>query len=112
MVFPDDQVMTFLLAIATKQDIVPVDGVLTVHLPRGGVIEDVVEQLDALEERGWVEIQGEDDKSYPQLTEQGQYALERWLKKNFDLRVPAESIRLTRKLARVFKPKPRKGSHA
>lgn len=92
MTFPHPNVMHLLLAICAGEPL-DVDGDnLRVTLPvRNGVevIPGVLEDYEALEERGW--ITGDDP---PKLTEQGEYALERWMRQVHGKRVIAKTIRM------------------
>lgn len=79
MTFPTDDVMCLLLAIWRGVPLEPVDGVLTVVVPLRTVsiiVENVADEFDALEDRGWIEVRD----PRPVVTEKGVYALRRWLK--------------------------------
>lgn len=81
MTFPSDPtVMLLLLAIHTGQRLDVTDGTLTLEVP--GVAEPVAlanldDSLTALESRQWITI----GEAGPVVTEQGHYALTRYLKK-------------------------------
>ncbi len=93
MKFPDDDTMHLLLAIQLRQPLIPVDGVLILVITGATDTRTVVDlgaELDALEERGWVTVQD----PRPVLTEQGRYALERFLKVRFGARVVASQLRM------------------
>jgi hypothetical protein len=77
--FPDDPaVMLLLLAVYTGQRVGADDGRMTLEVPGvdGPVALDGLDSaLDALESRGWVTI----EDAGPACTEQGRYALARWM---------------------------------
>ena len=88
MTFPDNSIMFLLLAIQNKRPLEPVDGTLTLHLTdKEGdvVVRNLDTELDELEDRGWVEIR----EPYPVLTEQGAYALDRFMKERYGKRAVA-----------------------
>ena len=92
MTFPHHDTMHLLLAICAGEKLDVADGVLRVTLPvRNGVevIEDVVDEYAALEERGWITS---DDP--PKITERGEYALGRWMEKTYRKKVKARTIRM------------------
>lgn len=91
--FPGTETMFVLLSLAAGDHARVRDGRLDLDLPHvnGGVkvLEDVLDHYDALESRGWVT--GDDP---PQLTEQGHYALRRWLAKRGRRDVDTRTIRM------------------
>lgn len=92
MTFPHSDTMHLLLAICAGEKLDVADGVLRVHLPvRDGVkvIDDIVDDYAALESRGWITTD-----EPPRLTEQGEYALGRWMKAMYRKDVKVRTIRM------------------
>jgi hypothetical protein len=92
--FPDDPaVMLLLLAVHTGQRVGADDGRMTLEVPGvdGPVALDGLDSaLDALESRGWVTI----EDAGPTATEQGRYALSRWMNAKLGRRVTATTTNL------------------
>lgn len=78
MDWPTKEVMSLLFDIAADQEIEIIDGTLHVirDTERSGVVlvEHPTDSLDALEERGWIEILAH----APKITDQGVYAARRY----------------------------------
>lgn len=78
MDWPDKEVMSLLFDIAADQEIEIIDGIIHVHrdTERNGLqlVTHQTESLDALEERGWIEIQ----PHAPKVTDKGVYAARRY----------------------------------
>lgn len=96
MEFPDLEVMKLLvhLGAGNKAEPAPDGGIVVYVETKAGVRPTLysVDALDALEERGWVEIE-EDENRSALLTEQGRYAVERWWFKETGKKVNAKHLR-------------------
>lgn len=93
MDFPARDTMCLLLAVAANHPPEVSDGELICRLPLPGgkehIVLDVLAEYEALEQRGWITT---DDP--PKATEQGHYALERWFKQEYGIKLKAQTIRM------------------
>lgn len=92
MDWPSKKTMGLLIDINAGQEMEVIDGVLTVHRLRENSTETIqyeTEILDALEERRWIEIVGE----FPTLTDQGYYAVEKYARTEYGIRLNPRTVK-------------------